>query len=99
MQQDLVQRRKGDMAWVLSHPGPMSWPMSYGEEPGPPPSLQALPREARYGQEALMWITGRIFPHPGSLYSPSERDRFSLGGSRNCSVHRAIHRPCTSVPE
>ena len=43
--------------WVEAHPGPAS----YGKDPGPPPSFAALPSEARFVHEALMWVADRIF--------------------------------------
>jgi rifampicin phosphotransferase len=48
----LVQRRKGERAWVESHPGPTS----YGKSPGPPPSLAPFPREARLMMEGVLWM-------------------------------------------
>jgi phosphohistidine swiveling domain-containing protein len=53
---DLVRRRKGERAWVEAHPGPPT----YGQDPGPPPSLDALPAEARFANKALIWYAGRI---------------------------------------
>lgn len=47
---DLVERRKGERAWALAHPGPAS----YGTPPGPPPSFRYLPAEARALTEAFM---------------------------------------------
>lgn len=46
-----VTRRKGERAWTLAHPGPAS----YGKDPGPPPSMDALPDEARRAMKALLW--------------------------------------------
>jgi pyruvate,water dikinase len=53
-QHELVERRKGERAWVLAHPGPPS----YGTPPGPPPSLKFLPAEARYVTDAFFWGMG-----------------------------------------
>lgn len=53
----LVARRKAERAWVEAHPGPAS----YGRDPGPPPSLAALPAEARFLMEALLWAQSRVF--------------------------------------
>jgi pyruvate,water dikinase len=53
----LVARRRGEHAWVLSHPGPTS----YGRDPGPPPPLRGLPAEARRANEAFLWVIDRIF--------------------------------------
>lgn len=63
---DLVATRRAQRAWAESNPGPAS----YGKDPGPPPSLDALPTEARFVNQALLWYTERIF---GS--HPSERDK------------------------
>lgn len=52
----LVTSRKGERAWTLAHPGPAS----YGKDPGPPPSMDALPDEARRAMKALMWAVDRI---------------------------------------
>ena len=53
----VVDRRKGVRAWVEAHPGPGS----YGKDPGPPPSFAALPPEARFAMEALLWGVDRSF--------------------------------------
>jgi pyruvate,water dikinase len=53
----LVARRKAERAWVEAHPGPAS----YGKDPGPPPSLVALPAEARFLMGALLWANNRVF--------------------------------------
>ena len=52
----LVQRRQGERAWILAHPGPAS----YGKDPGPPPPLTGLPAEARQVNEAFLWAVDRI---------------------------------------
>lgn len=49
-QHSFVERRKGELAWVLQHPGPPT----YGQSPGEPPSLEFLPPEARYTMEAML---------------------------------------------
>lgn len=54
---DLVAERMAERAWAEAHPGPAS----YGKDPGPPPSLDALPPEARFANQALLWYTERIF--------------------------------------
>ncbi len=53
----LVTRRRGERAFVEQHPGPAS----YGKDPGPPPSLDVLPAEARFTMTALLWYIDRIF--------------------------------------
>ncbi|HEX6678219.1 MAG TPA: PEP/pyruvate-binding domain-containing protein, partial [Actinomycetes bacterium] len=52
----LVGRRRGERAFIEQHPGPAS----YGKDPGPPPSLDALPPEARFMMTALLWYFDRI---------------------------------------
>ena len=52
----LVEQRKAEASWIHAHPGPGS----YGAEPPPPPSLDALPPEARQANEALQWYTRQI---------------------------------------
>ncbi len=54
---DTITRRRGERAWTLAHPGPPS----YGVDPGPPPSMDALPDEARRAMRALFWAIDRIF--------------------------------------
>ncbi len=53
----LVTRRRAERTWVEAHPGPAS----YGRNPGPPPSLDGLPPEARFSNEALRWFLERVF--------------------------------------
>jgi rifampicin phosphotransferase len=48
----LVARRKGEFAWSLANPGPLT----YGQDPGPPPDMRAVPIEVRSLMEALMWF-------------------------------------------
>jgi rifampicin phosphotransferase len=52
----VVDRRKGEHTWALAHPGPAS----YGRDPGPPPPLRGLPRDARLANEALLWYADRV---------------------------------------
>jgi phosphohistidine swiveling domain-containing protein len=47
----IVNRRKGELAWVKAHPGPAS----YGKAPSAPPSFDAFPPEARHLMRVLMW--------------------------------------------
>ena len=53
---ELVARRRAERARVEAHPGPES----YGKHPGPPPSLAALPEEARFANQALLWYAEQI---------------------------------------
>lgn len=54
--EQVVERRKGERAWVLANPGPES----YGKRPAPP-TFAGLPPEARKAHEAVMWTIERIF--------------------------------------
>jgi phosphohistidine swiveling domain-containing protein len=53
----VVRRRKGERAWVLAHPGPLT----YGKDPGPPPNFSVLPAEARMAMEGVLWYLDRVF--------------------------------------
>ena len=53
----LVTRRRGERAFIEQHPGPPT----YGKPPGPPPSLDALPPEARFLMKGLAWYIDRVF--------------------------------------
>lgn len=59
-QQSTIGRRKGERAWVEAHPGPAT----YGEPPGPPPSFDVLPPEARYVNEGTLWYTDHALGQP-----------------------------------
>jgi pyruvate,water dikinase len=54
---ETVVRRKGEREWVLANPGPPG----YGTPPGPPPSFDALPAEAAFVANGVMWLMERIF--------------------------------------
>jgi pyruvate,water dikinase len=66
----LVQRRQGERAWALAHPGPSS----YGPEPGPPPSFDFLPAEARLVMESLLWFVDQNEPMDASQGSQASGD-------------------------
>jgi rifampicin phosphotransferase len=53
----LVTRRRGERAFIEQHPGPPT----YGKPPGPPPSLDALPPEAKLLMKGLVWYMNRVF--------------------------------------
>jgi len=76
--QPLVTRRKAERAWVEAHPGPAS----YGRDPGRPPSLAALPAEARLLMEAMLWASQRVFEseHSGH-HSPADTTLCGIGAS------------------
>ena len=55
-QRALVARRRGERAFVEQHPGPPT----YGKPPGPPPSLDVLPAEAKFLMKGLAWYIDRV---------------------------------------
>ena len=71
----LVTRRRGERAFVEQHPGPAT----YGKDPGPPPPLDALPAEARFTMDALLWYIDRIFEAAASSHA-QQADTRVLGG-------------------
>ena len=73
----LVSRRRGERAFVEQHPGPAT----YGKDPGPPPSLDALPAEARFTMTAPAVVHrpglrgSTVQPGPAGGRSGPRRDR------------------------
>lgn len=63
----LVERRKEERAWVEAHPGPPS----YGRNPGSPPSMKALPPEARFLMEGLLWAVNLVFAADHGGHQPA----------------------------
>jgi pyruvate,water dikinase len=59
-QHSTIGHRRGEWAWVDAHPGPAS----YGEPPGPPPSFDVLPPEARYVNEGTLWYVEHVLGQP-----------------------------------
>ena len=62
----MATRRRGERAFIEQHPGPAA----YGKPPGPPPSFDALPEEARLMMKSLLWYLDRVFEA-----SPSNREQ------------------------
>jgi rifampicin phosphotransferase len=56
-QHQLVEQRQLDRTQALSRPGPRT----YGTPPADPPSFGALPHEARFAHEAVLWSFHRVF--------------------------------------
>lgn len=52
----IARRRRGERAWIETHPGPPS----YGRAPAEPPSLDAFPNEVRHAMDALAWAIERV---------------------------------------
>ena len=71
---DLVAHRKAERAWVEAHPGPAA----FGKAPGPPPSLGALPAEARFAVEAMQCLIERALGPAES--APERADGAGLTG-------------------
>jgi rifampicin phosphotransferase len=57
---ELVTRRAGERIWAMTHPGPPS----YGTPPPPPPPMTSLPTEARFANEAFLWLIDQILGAP-----------------------------------
>lgn len=55
---DIIKKRKGELKWVRANPGPKS----YGKPPGPPPSLDAFPKEVQFTMKTIMWGFENVFP-------------------------------------
>ena len=53
-----ARRARGERAWAIAHPGPIS----YGEDPGPPPKFSWLTRTERAPTEAEMLMGELIMP-------------------------------------
>jgi rifampicin phosphotransferase len=57
-----VACRQANRKWATTNPGPAS----YGTPPPPPPSLRWLPTEARFINEAMMWLVEHMYAAAGS---------------------------------
>jgi phosphohistidine swiveling domain-containing protein len=60
-ERQVVQSRKGEMAWAKANPGP-----PYYGDPPPPPSFDFLPAEARLIMESLIWSFEQMMEYEGS---------------------------------
>jgi pyruvate,water dikinase len=67
-QHALVARRAGERAWAMANPGPAS----YGTPPPPPPPMTSLPAEARFANEAFLWLLDRVLAPTPSPDADSE---------------------------
>ncbi len=78
-QRALVRTRRGERVWVEAHPGPPS----YGEHPGPPPPLDALPEEARLVNRTIVWYMDRVFEteRSGTSQDPGAHVLRGIGAS------------------
>ena len=57
---ELVALRAGERAWAMANPGPPS----YGSPPPSPPPMTSLPAEARFANEAFLWLLDRVLGAP-----------------------------------
>ena len=69
---DTVKERKEARERTLANPGPAS----YGTDPGDPPDVTALPREAAMSMKAVLWATSNVF---GEEQAPQEGDAADKG--------------------
>lgn len=60
---EAARRARGERAWAIAHPGPIS----YGEDPGPPPKFTGLTRAERGPTEAQMLMGELIMPSVTAL--------------------------------
>jgi pyruvate,water dikinase len=84
-----VVRRRGEHRWALENPGPAS----YGEQPGPPPSMDQLPAEVRGTMGAFQWA---LMHMNGGAPAPQEGDGRAIKGvpgssGRYAGVVRVVH--------
>ncbi|MFG2723191.1 PEP/pyruvate-binding domain-containing protein [Streptomyces sp. NPDC048416] len=70
---ELVTRRRGEHRWALENPGPDS----YGERPGPPPSMDQLPAEVRETMGAFQWT---LMHMAGAAPAPQQGDSGRVTG-------------------
>jgi pyruvate,water dikinase len=63
----VVARRRAERRWIEQHPGPGS----FGRNPGPPPSFDALRPELRLAMNALLWTIERVFAAERSAQPPT----------------------------
>jgi phosphohistidine swiveling domain-containing protein len=70
---ELVERRRGERAWVLAHPGPPS----YGKNPGPPPDPSVFPGEAATMLRATLWSIESVFASEASQAQQADRTRIT----------------------
>lgn len=68
-----VTRRRGEQRWALENPGPAS----YGERPGPPPSMDQLPTEVRETMGAFQWT---LMHMNGGAPAPQKGDGGTVQG-------------------
>lgn len=73
----IVAKRKGERSTTEARPGPVS----YGKQPGPPPSAAVLPPEARFMMEGVLWATDRVFALPQSSRKVGEGDLDGIAAS------------------
>lgn len=68
-----ITERRGEHRWALENPGPDS----YGERPGPPPSMDQLPAEVRETMGAFQWTLVHM---GGAAPTPRQSDGGGLTG-------------------
>lgn len=87
---ELAARRKGELLWVRSNPGPLV----YGAAPGPLPDLRGLPEASRRFNEAMLWEVDQEFA------PPAEAGEGALGGlAASSGVYRGKVRVIRSLAE
>lgn len=74
---ELVERRRGERAWVLAHPAPPS----YGKNPGPPPDPSVFPGEAATMLRATLWAIENVFASEASQARQTDSTRIKGTGA------------------
>ncbi len=71
-EREIVQHRKGKMAWAKANPGP-----DYYGNPPPPPAFDFLPAEARLIMKSLIWSFNQMMAYEGSNQTQSSGARLT----------------------
>ncbi|MFD8499355.1 PEP-utilizing enzyme [Amycolatopsis sp. NPDC059657] len=90
-----VVRRKEERAWAIANPGPMS----YGREPGPPPSLRWMPSYVRVTMEAAAWASERVLATHLSNRAEATETRVLRGVPASAGRYRGTVRVIGSEAE
>ncbi len=74
-QSDVVLRRKGELAWVKTHPGPLF----YGGPPPQSPSLDPFPYEVQRMMGTMMWMIEGLFASEYLQHDSESSDQMVQG--------------------
>jgi phosphohistidine swiveling domain-containing protein len=91
----LIERRKGERAWVKAHPGPNH----YGERPEAPPSLVGLPPATARLMRFLLWAVGNALGSADSAQRHSPDAVRLTGVAGSAGTYQGPVRVITSEAE